>query len=400
MKQKYKVIIITSLKLLLAGSMHAQWTAENVPTKENLNSIHLFNENSGWIVGDKGTMLYNYKDTWFKYPNITDENLCSVVLIDNNNGWAVGSHGTILKFNGTKWEKWASPTNEKLYSVSFTDESNGIAVGANGTVLLFDNGNWKLAKKFTRATLYSVSTKSDLSLVGGGLISVNVPVMAMQDNSENFVESFNNDGIVIKSIAIQNKNNVWAVGMLGTIFHFDGTKSARHEQFEKLPPLNSVFFSDEIHGMAVGYYGTIITHSKDGWTKNNSPVNIRLNGAAISGNKYYAVGNSGTVISLSREPDVSPEPWKTMDSAIKIGSYPNPSADVLNIMLPVENDQSAGLVTITNSHGQILYTEKISSSTYGLVYEVNTSELASGIYLINIKYSSGRIAAGKFIVRH
>jgi photosystem II stability/assembly factor-like uncharacterized protein len=402
MKRKNKYIILALFGLFSLENMQAQWVTEKCPSLNNLNSVHLINDHSGWIVGDKGTMLFKVINNWVNYQKITDENLYSVFMIGKNNGWVVGSKGTILHFDGEKWESFASPTREKLYSVSFKDSENGIAVGSNGTVVIYKNGTWELAKKATRGNLYAVSAKNDLSMIGGGLEGINIPIMKMLDNADKTLINYFDPFIEIKSITQTEQKNVWAVGRPGEIFHFDGSEWKKLELDGRLPSLNCVFFSDENNGISVGYSGAILTYSEKSWTKQNSPVKVKLNGATIAGNTYYAVGNNGTIVSCKQIPENSVAPASNNTATIKIETYPNPSADILNIIIPDEDGFNADLISITNVYGQVVSRKNLDPDKGGQVYQLNTSELNNGLYLVNITSAggNGKTALGKFIVKH
>jgi photosystem II stability/assembly factor-like uncharacterized protein len=398
---KIKSILVLLLGIFLTGNTNGQWTTEKCPTTNNLNSICVFNLNSGWIVGDKGTIIYMNNGAWREYQKVTKEDLNSIFFITQDEGWAVGSKGTILHFIGGKWEELASLINRDLYSVSFKDSEHGIAVGAQGTVVIYENGTWKLAEKATMGNLYAVSSKSDLSIIGGGLESMSIPVMTMPDSpEENPVKSFDPGFVEIRGLAIPDKKNVWAVGRPGTIFHFDGSNWKRLEQFEKLPSLKSVFFSDINKGIAVGYGGTILTYSIEGWTKEVPPVNVTLNGAFISENKYYVIGNNGTIVSSKRAPESEASHISKNNNLLKIETYPNPSTDKLNIIIPDEDSFVAERISVSNVNGLVVFNKSIDPGTGSQVYQINTSELNNGLYLVNITSSGGIGASGKFIVKH
>lgn len=401
MISKTKTILISLFGLFIIGNANAQWINEKCPTANNLNSISLFSSGSGWIAGDNGTLLYKYRDIWSKYQTVTDANLFSICFINTNEGWAVGSSGTILHYNGTNWENVPSPTQRNLYSVSFRDSTYGIAVGDQGTVVIYKNGVWTLLESVTRGNLYAVASKNDLSILAGGIEYMSIPVMTTSGDSEtNLNKSFEPGFYQIKSLAIPDKKNVWAVGRPGSIFHFDGSSWKKLEQFERLPSLKSVCFSDENTGIAVGYGGTILLYSEDGWIKESSPVDVKLNGAAVSGNTFYAVGNNGTIITLNRKSEVFEAPKEANSSVLRIESYPNPSADVLNITIPEGDDFSNGLLTLTDASGKAILMKKMDSITSGQVYQIDTSKLGTGLYMVSIIYSDNRLATGKFIVKH
>lgn len=66
----------------------------------DLNALHFIDEQNGWIVGQKGIILYTSDggESWNKIEGVTSENLFDVYFTDSNNGWAVGDKGTILKY--------------------------------------------------------------------------------------------------------------------------------------------------------------------------------------------------------------------------------------------------------------------------------------------------------------
>jgi photosystem II stability/assembly factor-like uncharacterized protein len=396
-----KSVLILLSGIFLAGSASGQWIKEDCPTTNNLNSICMFSVKAGWIVGDKGTIINMNNGAWREYQKITTENLNSVSFINQDEGWAVGSNGTILHFNGGTWEKLANLTTRDLYSVSFRDAEHGIAVGAQGTVAFYEEGTWQLAEKTTRGNLFAVSYRNDLSMIGGGLEFMNIPVMTLPDTSEkNLVKSFDPGFVEIRGLAISDKNNAWAVGRPGTIFHFDGNKWKRLRQFENHTSLKNVYFSDKRKGITVGYGGTILTYSTKGWTKEVSPVNVTLNGAYISENKYYAVGNNGTIVSSKRTAENETSPVNTNNSLLKIETYPNPSTDKLNVIIPDEDGFVADQISVSNVYGQIVIIKRIDPGTTGQIYQINTSGLNNGLYLINISSTGGMEASAKFIVNH
>jgi len=116
---KINYVSLLFIVILNSVSVQAQWHLEKCPTKNNLNAISLIDDNSGWIVGEEGTILFKSDGIWKAYKKSTNQDLNSIVMIDNKNGWAVGDKGTIVRYNGNHWELHNSPTNKNLLSVSF-----------------------------------------------------------------------------------------------------------------------------------------------------------------------------------------------------------------------------------------------------------------------------------------
>jgi photosystem II stability/assembly factor-like uncharacterized protein len=401
MFKRNKNIPLVAFILLISLKVNSQWIAQNLPTNSNLNAIYLVNENSGWIVGDDGTMFYKLKNEWRKYSKITDENIYSLWMIDINNGWAVGSHGTILNFSAGKWQNYPSPTDEKMNSVCFTDKDHGVAVGDNGTMLVYENCIWTKKERKIIGHLYSVAACSDLSIVSGGRESISIPLMKLSGNYELMpLKSSERDYFNIRSIAFQDLKNLWAVGLTGSIYHSDGNRTEQIHKFEKLPTLNSIHFSEGSRGMAVGHAGIILTFSENDWTIEESPVDLKLNSAFISGNTYCAVGDKGTVVTKKIRSGTGTEGLSNDNRVIRTETYPNPASDILNFYIPVEEGFLPEQISISNSSGKLVYNASIDPSLSGQVQQLDISEYNNGLYLINITTSGNKKATGKFIVRH
>ena len=108
-------------------------------TTSTLYGIAFRDENTGWAVGDGGTIRHttNGGNAWTGQSSGTTQSLKAVAFSDNNNGWAVGAIGTIRATTdgGATWANQLSSTNYYLYGVTFADANNGWAVGDNGTIL-------------------------------------------------------------------------------------------------------------------------------------------------------------------------------------------------------------------------------------------------------------------------
>ena len=73
-------------------------------TTQNLNAVHFFDENTGWAVGDAGTILrYDGElDQWFEIPSGTNDNLNDVFMYSKDEGYIVGDNGTLLKVGSVR----------------------------------------------------------------------------------------------------------------------------------------------------------------------------------------------------------------------------------------------------------------------------------------------------------
>lgn len=386
----YSAIIITS-------TVQAQWNLMKSPTQSNLNAISIIDMNSGWIAGDNGTLLFMNSGEWIEHPKITNKNLNSVCIVSKNDIWAAGEEGIVLHYNGIKWESFNTPTTNDLHSISFQDSERGIAVGDLGTILIYERGCWTLLENEIRGNLYSALYKKDEAWFGGGLECDNVPIMNINMNKKSEFNSFDNHA-VIKSIIFTNPDDGWAAGSPSILLHFDGLKWEKVSDIADFSSLNSVFFSNECNGISVGYGGSVITYSDNGWTREETITKQNLNGAIITGNNYYAVGDSGTIISKNLNTEIIPDDFIT-DELRKIQVYPNPCDEFLNIEIPFIIDNFNVLISVSNLFGKIILKNELKLSNRYMIYPLTTSNFIDGLYLINVTIA-GKTITMKFIVRH
>jgi photosystem II stability/assembly factor-like uncharacterized protein len=156
MKQFYILLVA----LLLATSALAQWVQQNSGTTKDLYSVYFTDVNTGYAVGDSGTILktINGGMTWSPKNSGISINLNSIHYSDSNSGYIVGDQGVILKSNdaGENWTFQNLGSSLDLNSVYFTDVNTGYIAGGNGDslyILKTDNGG----NQWTMVYLY-VST--------------------------------------------------------------------------------------------------------------------------------------------------------------------------------------------------------------------------------------------------
>jgi photosystem II stability/assembly factor-like uncharacterized protein len=379
------------------GLVRAQWLAEKCPTENDLNDISLIDRNTGWIVGEKGTILYKSGNDWKEYQKLTGKDLNSVFMINSKEGWAVGDEGTIIHYIAGYWNFFPSPTKHNLLSVSFRDSDNGICVGDLGTILIFKDGDWSMVENEVRASLYSVYYERNGAWIGGGLECVNVPLIKMEINENNLTYVFNPYPSV-NSICLLNKNNGWAVGSPNTILHFDGTTWEKESISFDFASLISVFFSEDNSGISVGYAGTILVYNNGTWIKEKSVTIQNLKGSAISGNTFYAVGEGGTIIT-KKPTETDNYTYLSEKEPEEIKVFPNPCSDILNIIFQKSIGNEDTQVSIVDKSGQTIIQKQYKSLVSNLSYPLVISELKNGLYFLKA-VSDSKTSTVKFVVKH
>lgn len=393
---KRQLFLTILMGLTCCGMIQAQWRSERSNSRSNLNAISFSSLNSGWIVGDSGTILCKTAYGWESTEKPTNENLNAIFMLSKNEGWVVGDKGTILHFTNDKWTSYRSPTKNDLFSVCFKDSDNGTAVGANGSVLIYKNGIWTISKNSIRGDLFSVSFENNNTWISGGLECVSVPIMKIADAKGGEISDTYNTSAFIFSMAVIKKDNGWAVGSPSTFLHFDGQTWEKPAFSYNFPSLKSVFFSDENNGISVGYEGTILTFSDNIWKKESISATQNLNGAAIVDYTYYAVGDSGTILvkNLSAENNAN-----ILDKILEETQlYPNPCDEYINIVTSLQSNANL-LISITNASGQLMKQGVLNLVDGNLINRVFTGDLENGLYIIKTN-KGNKLTSVKFIVKH
>lgn len=160
-----KKFTILLFALVAISSAMGQWVPQNSGTTNNLNDVYFTDANTGYAVGDSGTIIIttNGGTLWSSQTSNTLNALSSVFFTDAITGYAVGDSGTILKTinGGVTWEFQTSGFTYDIFSVHFPKADTGYAVGGTfltGTILKTINGgtNWTIIKSDSNITLSSV----------------------------------------------------------------------------------------------------------------------------------------------------------------------------------------------------------------------------------------------------
>lgn len=390
-----RIYITTIAFILYSIAVNAQWRAESCDTRHNLNSIYLNSQNSGWIVGDSGTILKKSVNGWEQINRPTNEDLYAVFMIDGYNGWATGANGTILHYNGSMWETYKSPTRNDLLAISFRDKSNGIATGRHGTILVYKDGVWNQTPRMVRGDLLSVSAINSTVWTGGELECVGIPIIKIKETKgEMTVKTFDSYASIY-SIAFPKETSGYAVGSPSTLLHFDGYFWNKITTDYNFPSLKSVYFRDDT-GITVGCEGTILIYSENIWKKENSITDHNLNGAFMIDNVFYAIGDYGTILvnHSAGADNLNILPEITSDFQV----YPNPCNDFINISVTGNRNESLKL-SVTNATGQIIKNKIVNLNIGDNIFKFTTGDLKEGLYFLSACAGDNNTSF-RFIVKH
>jgi photosystem II stability/assembly factor-like uncharacterized protein len=223
-----KAFVFLALFYLSFFVTNAQWMSLSpYPSSYTNMDIAFPIENTGWIVGVHGTILFtrNGGDIWENQECNTVNDLFSLSCIDEYNVWTVGDSGTILQTQdaGMTWMDKSISDSIHLMGVHFINHTMGWAVG-----------------KTTESHGIIISTSDS----GGSWTIQNIiPHEYLTD------------------VFFNNSYYGWVVGQDGIYFTSDGGLNWTMQFYSKSINLNSIYFLDSLNGWGVGSYK--IVHTSD-----------------------------------------------------------------------------------------------------------------------------------------
>ncbi|MDP1786982.1 YCF48-related protein [Nitrosomonas sp.] len=185
----------------------------------SLASVYFVNDQQGWAVGFRGTILATQDGgkNWNEQNSNSIASLSSVHFVNDQQGWAVGSDETILatQDGGKNWNKQNSNSTGWLSSVHFVNAQQGWAVGSDETILATQDGgkNWNKQNSNSIMRLSSVHFVNDQQ---GWVVGIRGTILATQDSGKNWNKQ-NSNSIAGLSVHFVNNQQGWAVGNDGTI---------------------------------------------------------------------------------------------------------------------------------------------------------------------------------------
>src|SRR3954447_17140972 len=81
------ILTFSSAAFAQAGT----WARQRSGTMAWLHSLYFLDQNHGWVVGSKGTLLYTRDggNTWTGHKSSTEDVVRHIFFIDEQNGWMV-----------------------------------------------------------------------------------------------------------------------------------------------------------------------------------------------------------------------------------------------------------------------------------------------------------------------
>lgn len=167
-------------KVVRSDDAGKSWTAQAVPSIENLQGIAAWDANQAVSVGGNGVVMRTGDGgvTWqaVAVPKSEVANkLLNVRAYGNGVAWAVGELGAVLKTSdfGQTWERALPEKDQAWNDISFFGQ-HAILVGEFGQVMTSKDGgaSWSAAKSGVSSSLMSVFLRDEANGVAVGLSGV------------------------------------------------------------------------------------------------------------------------------------------------------------------------------------------------------------------------------------
>ncbi|HEU4930497.1 MAG TPA: YCF48-related protein [Pyrinomonadaceae bacterium] len=326
------------LVLLLAGAttfaQTGTWARQNSGSMAWLHAVFFLDQNRGWIVGSKGSVLQTSDggNTWTARAASTDDVVRDIFFIDDKNGWLVcevnayqlktleepraylmkttdggehwkrveikgldvdsvlvravfsrngrgwtfGEAGLIFttQDDGMTWTQLRSPTRHLLLGGIFVDNDRGWLVGAGATIIQTSDGGETWYKstfpQVEKTTRFTATSFIDNRT--GWAVGSGGSVFRTTNGGRTWQRQESKVDVDLFDVKFVDALEGWAVGAEGTIIHTtDGGQHWTTERSGTPHPLERVFFSDRNHGWAVGFGGTVVSYLRGGTSAFDTP---------------------------------------------------------------------------------------------------------------------------------
>jgi photosystem II stability/assembly factor-like uncharacterized protein len=256
----------------------------------------------GWaaFTGGGGTFGQTFDNVHWSTSSVAPQDLLSVTCVGDFHGWVAGAQGVVLSTTdgGHTWATQSSGATVDLNAVRFGDIGFGVAAGVGGTVLVTGDGgtHWATAATSTKSTLRGVAVAGSAAVVvGDGATLLRSTDAGASWSTAAIAGAADLHGVTTDSagqitLAVDTAGNVWRSDDLGASFSLEARLGAA---------LDSVSVADDgSRALTGGKGGAIfVRDSQGGWLSAFSPTTADLHAVLVGFDVWYAVGQSGTLLS-------------------------------------------------------------------------------------------------------
>ena len=267
--------------LLATTDGGTNWELRKRPTEDVIRDIYFTAEKTGWMVCERNVYDLKGKDEPRAYLMKTkdggehwtrvnvrgvdvDARITRALFSAGGRAWAFGEGGLIFasRDGGTNWTKLTIPTRHLLLGGTFIDEDRGWLVGAGATILQTSDGGdtWHISQLRGSEGIRFTSASFVDNRLGWAVGSAGTILHTVNGGRTWSTQDSGVDADLL-DVKFLDALEGWAVGTEGTVIHTnDGGLHWTSQRTETTHPLERIFFADRTHGWAVGFGGTILSY--------------------------------------------------------------------------------------------------------------------------------------------
>lgn len=286
----------------------AQWGNLISNTSRDLYGLYFLNEQTGFAIGDSGTILKTIDKgkTWTSINSGANAGLNEITFVSSTKGFIVGNSGTFLKSTdgGSSWSFQSGITNLTLNGICFINNSNtGFMVGDVGLILKTTDGgsNWNTKNS---GVVYSLSSVAFANDTLGFAVGSGGTLLKTIDKGENWTPVNLGMTEVLSDIIFTGNNSGYIAGNIGKIFKTtDNGMNWQGQTSNTTEWLTGIDCLGDMDCVANGSNGASVKTS-DGniWKIQSSPVSDFLQDVKMP-KQYtaYSCGFGGTILKTCPE---------------------------------------------------------------------------------------------------
>jgi hypothetical protein len=269
-------------------------------TKQNLRSVWGSSESDVWAVGDAGTILHFDGRAWSMIRPVTLENLTGVRGSSPKDVWACGDKGTVFHWDGATWTRIAQAENMTLLSV-WTSGPNDVWAGGmdgegdSGYVYRFNGEKWTGQPVPGSTSVWDVfgTGPGDVWMVGSSPSGTGV---VLHGDGKKF-DAVGYKGSGARGVWSPHPGDTWVAPYTGAIEHYDGKTWTHADAVAGAGSLLRISGSAPDDVWAVGLNGTILHNRGGGWVSVPSgATDVIWSVWSRAVEDAWAVGNGGTIL--------------------------------------------------------------------------------------------------------
>jgi len=260
------------------------WKPRGASTNDVVRDIFFIDEKNGWLVCEVNVYELKTTDQPRAYLMKTtdggehwnrieikgfdvDAILVRAVFSRNGRGWVFGEAGSIYTTNdaGETWTKLRSPTRRLLLGGIFVDDDRGWIVGAGATIIQTSDGGetWYQSQLPQVEKSVRFTATSFIDNRNGWAVGSGGSVYRTNNGGRTWQQQQSKVYVDLFDVKFVDAHEGWAVGAEGTIIHTsDSGETWTVEKSDTVHPLERVFFTDKNRGWAVGFGGTVVSFSR------------------------------------------------------------------------------------------------------------------------------------------